>query len=222
MTKDEPLSQRLTTGTTTIGIGCKDGVILASERRATAGSFIASKTAVKVFKVDNNLAITMAGYVGDAQVVIRYLTAEVALYRLRRGNPIPVKSASTLLANILNGTRYYPYLAWMIVGGVDTTGGHIISVDPGGGMLEDKFVSVGSGSTFAYGVLEEGYRADMSVTDGVDLALRGVTAALRRDSASGDGYIVHTITSKSYTELDTDDINKRLKALKIPVPLPAT
>ncbi len=212
--------ERLRTGTTTIGMVARDGVVLATERRATAGTLIANKTAQKLFKIDQNLAITMAGYVGDGQVLARYLKAEVSLYRLRRNAPLGTEGAATLLANILSGNRYYPYLAWMIVGGVDTKGGHIFSVDPGGGSIEDRFVSVGSGSTFAYGLLEEGYTRDISVSDGVDLALRGLTVAMKRDSASGDGYAVHTITAKEYHELSEDVINKRLKALKIPIPPP--
>ncbi len=212
--------ERLRTGTTTIGMVARDGVVLATERRATAGTLIANKTAQKLFKIDQNLAITMAGYVGDGQVLARYLKAEVSLYRLRRNAPLGTEGAATLLANILSGNRYYPYLAWMIVGGVDGKGGHIFSVDPGGGSIEDRFVSVGSGSTFAYGLLEEGYTRDISVSDGVDLALRGLTVAMKRDSASGDGYAVHTITAKEYHELSEDEINKRLKALKIPIPPP--
>ena len=205
-------------GTTTIGIVCKDGVVLATERRATAGNFIANKSTQKLFKIDSNLAVTVAGMVGDAQVVARYLRAEVALYRLRRSAPLSAEGAATLLANILNGNRFYPYYAWLILGGVDAKGGHVFSVDPAGGSIEDRFVSVGSGSTFTYGLLEEGYSPTMTIADGVDLALRGLTAAMKRDSASGDGYIVHTITPKEYREFTDDDILKRLKALKIPPP----
>ncbi len=210
--------QELLKGTTTIGIVCKDGVVLATERRATAGNLIANKTTQKLFKIDANLGVTVAGLVGDAQVLARYLRAEVALYRLRRGGTLSAEGAATLLANILNGNRMFPYYAWMILGGVDGRGGHVFSVDPAGGSIEDRFVSVGSGSTFAYGVLEEGYSRDMTVSDGVDLALRGLTAAMKRDSASGDGYIVHVITSREYKEFGEDEINKRLKALKIPLP----
>ncbi len=216
----EPMPPVTTTGTTTIGLVCKDGVVMASERRATGGNFIASKTAVKVFKLDANLAATMAGYVGDAQVMIRYLKAEISLYRLRRSGPMGVQAASTLLSNLMNGNRYYPYFAWLIVGGVDGSGGHVFSVDAGGGTLEDRFVSVGSGSYVAYGIIEDGYRSDMSMSEGVDLALRALTAAMKRDSASGDGYIVHTISTKEYKELGDDEIAKRLKALRIPVPPP--
>jgi proteasome beta subunit len=210
--------ERLLKGTTTIGLVCKDGVVLATERRATAGSMIANKETQKVFKIDDNIGLTIAGLVGDAQVLARYLKAEVSLYRLRRSAPLSAEGAATLLANILSGNRYYPYYAWLILGGVDARGSHVFSVDPAGGCMEDRFVSVGSGSTFAYGVLEEGYSRDMTTVDGIDLALRGLTVAMKRDSASGDGYLVHVISSKGYRELDEDEINKRLKALKIPLP----
>ncbi|EQD49904.1 Proteasome, alpha and beta subunits, partial [mine drainage metagenome] len=128
------------------------------------------------------------------------------------------EGAATLLANILSGNRYYPYYAWLILGGVDPKGNHVFSVDPAGGCIEDRFVSVGSGSTFTYGLLEENYSRDMSTSDAVDLALRGLTAAMKRDSASGDGYLVHVITPKEYREFSEDEIFKRLKALKIPLP----
>ncbi len=210
--------ERLLTGTTTIGIVCKDGVVLATERRATAGTMIMNKQTTKVFKIDANLGVTIAGMVGDAQVLTRYLKAEVALYRLRRNGQVSAEGAATLLANILSGSRFYPYYAWLILGGVDAKGGHVFSVDPAGGCIEDRFCSIGSGSTFAYGVLEEGYSRDMSTSDGIDLALRGLRVAMSRDSASGDGYLVHVISSKDYRELSDDEINKRLKALKIPLP----
>ena len=179
---------------------------------------IMSKTAQKVFRIDRNLALTIAGWVGDAQAVVRYFSAEVALYRLRRNGLLTVDAAATLLANLLNGNRMFPYLAWLILGGVDAKGGHIYSVDAGGGSMEDRFVSVGSGSVFAYGVLDEAYSRDLTISDGIDVALRGLTAAMKRDSASGDGYVVHTITTKEYREYSEDEINKRLKALKIPIP----
>ncbi|MCI4320386.1 MAG: archaeal proteasome endopeptidase complex subunit beta [Thermoplasmata archaeon] len=214
----QSMEENLLKGTTTIGLVCKDGVVLATERRATAGNMIANKMTQKLFKIDVNLGVTVAGLVGDAQVLTRYLRAEVSLYRLRRNAALTAEGGATLLANILNGNRMFPYYAWLILGGVDGKGGHVFSVDPAGGSIEDKYVSVGSGSPFAYGVLEEGYARDMSVSDGVDLAIRGLTVAMKRDSASGDGYIVHTITPKDYKEFGDDEINKRLKALKIPLP----
>jgi proteasome beta subunit len=211
----ESVSQSLGSGTTTIGLVCKDGVVLATERRATIGYFIANKTAVKLFRIDKNIGATFAGTVGDAQVMIRYLRAEVALYRMRRGAPIHVESAATLTANILNTNRYYPYFAWMIIGGMDSSGGHVFALDAGGGSIEDRFVSIGSGSPFVYGVLEDAWKEAPTVSEGVDLSLRGLTVAMKRDSASGDGYAVAEITPAGYRDLEPEEIQKRLSRLKL-------
>ncbi len=209
------VAQSLDSGTTTIGLVCKDGVVLATERRATMGYFIANKTTVKLFRIDTNIGATFAGTVGDAQVMVRYLQAEVALYRMRKGAPIRVESAATLTANILNTNRYYPYLAWLIVGGIDATGCHVFALDAGGGSIEDRFVSIGSGSPFVYGILEDAWKETPSVFEAVDLSLRGLTAAMKRDSASGDGYAVAEITEAGYRELGSDEIQKRLSRLKL-------
>jgi proteasome beta subunit len=208
-------SQVLSTGTTTIGLVCKEGVVLATERRATMGSFIANKATVKLFRIDQTIGATLAGSLGDAQALIRYMQAEVSLYRLRRGTPARVETAATLTANILNTNRYYPYLAWLIVGGVDPTGGHVFSLDASGGCAEDRFVSVGSGSPFVYGVLEDAWRDTPNLSEGIDLALRGLTSAMKRDSASGDGYAVAEITQERYRELESDEIRKRVGRLKL-------
>lgn len=210
-----PVAQVLNSGTTTIGLVCKGGVVLATERRATMGHFIANKTAVKLFRIDKMIGATLAGSLGDAQALIRYMQAEVALYRLRRGAPARVESAATLTANILNTNRYYPYLAWLIVGGVDSSGGHVFSLDAGGGCIEDRFVSIGSGSPFVYGILEDAWKEAPTVSEGIDLSLRGLTSAMKRDSASGDGYAVAEITQDGYRELESEEIRKRLSRLKL-------
>ncbi len=203
-------------GTTTVGIVCKDGVVLGTERRATlGGGFIANKVAQKLFKIDNQIGMTIAGWVGDAQTLVRYLRAEVNLYRLRRQAPISVEGAATMLANILNGNRMMPYLAWVLLGGIDPKGPHLFSVDPAGGNIEDSFVSVGSGSSIAYGVLEESYEEGMTLSEGADLALRALTVAMKRDSNSGDGYLLATISEKEYHEYTDDEIRKRLSKLKL-------
>ncbi len=209
------MAQVLNSGTTTIGLVCKGGVVLATERRATMGHFIANKTAVKLFRIDKMIGATLAGSLGDAQALIRYMQAEVALYRLRRGAPARVESAATLTANILNTNRYYPYLAWLIVGGVDSSGGHVFSLDAGGGCIEDRFVSIGSGSPFVYGILEDAWKEAPTVSEGIDLSLRGLTSAMKRDSASGDGYAVAEITQDGYRELESEEIRKRLSRLKL-------
>jgi proteasome beta subunit len=204
------------TGTTTIGLVCRDGVVMATERRATMGHFIANKTTVKLFRIDGNIGATLSGSVADGQAMIRQLRAEVALYRMRRGAPLRVEGAATLLANVLNANRFYPYFAWLILGGVDPSGGHLFALDAEGGSIEDKFVSIGSGSPFVYGVFEDSWRETPTTSEGIDLALRGLTAAMKRDSASGDGYDVAEISSAGYREIGSDEIQKRLSRLKLP------
>lgn len=203
------------TGTTTLGLVCKDGVVLASERRATMGTLIAHKTTKKVFKLDDNMGLTTAGLVGDLQLLARYITAEVELYKLKKNGPMTVKAVSTLTANILSGRRYFPYWVQLIIGGVDEEGSHVYSLDMAGGNIPDKYVTSGSGSPYVYGVLEDNYKDGLDVKEGVDLAIRAITAAMKRDAASGDGIDVVTITKKGYSEIGDKDIEKRKSAMKL-------
>jgi proteasome beta subunit len=202
-------------GTTTLGMVCKDGVVLAAERRATMGTLIAHKTTKKIFKLDNNMGLTTAGLVGDLQILARYITAEVELYKLKRNAPMPIKSTATLTSNILSGRRYFPYWVQLIIGGVDSDGNHVYSLDMAGGSLPDDYVTTGSGSPYVYGVLEDHYAAGLDVKTGIDLAIRALSVAIKRDAASGDGIDVVTITKKGYTQLDDREVQKRKNAMKL-------
>jgi proteasome beta subunit len=210
------------TGTTTIGIVNSDGVVLASEHRATMGNFIAHKETQKVFKIDDNLGLTTAGLVGDAQVLARFLKAEVELYKLRRQTPMSVNAAATLMSNILRrggGSQGFFYVG-LIIGGHDVEGGHVYSLDAAGGSIPDHYISVGSGSPYAYGVLEDHFKREMSLTDSIDLAIRALNAAMKRDSASGDGMAIITITKDGYVEVSEEEISKRASRMGIVVPKP--
>ncbi|MEN6443866.1 MAG: archaeal proteasome endopeptidase complex subunit beta [Methanoregula sp.] len=202
-------------GTTTIGLVFDNGVILATEKRATMGSLIASKRAKKVYQVADRIGMTTAGGVGDAQQLARILTVECNLYQIRRSRPITVGAASTLLSNYLNQNRYFPYYVQLLVGGVDEKGPSLYSVDAmGGATREDDIVSTGSGSPMAYGVLEDRYHADMTQDEAIDLAVRSLKSAMKRDSASGEGIQVVVITKYNYTILGEDILKKYLP--KIP------
>ena len=207
--------QAIETGTTTLGLVCREGVVLAADRRATAGTMIAHKRTKKVYRIDDNLGLTTAGLVGDLQLLARYITAEVELYKLKRNTPMPVEAAATLTANILAGRRFFPYYVQLVIGGVDRKGSHVYSLDLAGGSLPDKYVSTGSGSPYVYGVLEDHYREDIGISDGVDLAIRAVSAAMRRDAASGEGIDVATITNEGFVEFQDKDVEKRKAAMKI-------
>jgi len=196
-------------GTTTIGIVCKNGVALATDTRATMGFFVAHKKAKKVYKIDENLAMTIAGTVADAQAVVEILKANVHLYSLEKGRSIPVKAAARLVANLLFSNRYYPLSLQAIVAGVDETGPHIYALDPFGSVIEEKCVSTGSGSPIAYGLLETGYKEDISIEDGVNLIVKAIQSSMKRDSASGDSFDVAVITNEGYREL-SDEEKKRI------------
>ena len=208
-------AKELKEGTTTLGLTCKDGVVIATEHRATMGTLIAHKKTQKLFKIDDNIGLTVAGLVGDAQILARYLRAEAELYRLKRGTQMPVKSAATMLSNILNGRRYFPYWVQLVVAGVDTEGYHVYSLDAAGGSIPDDYVTTGSGSPYVYGVLEDHYQEGLKVEDGIDLAIRSLTAAMKRDSASGNGISVASITEKEFKELDDKEVQKRLEKMKL-------
>jgi len=202
-------------GTTTIGMVCKDGVVMATEMRATMGTLIAHKTTQKLFKIDDNLGLAVAGVVGDAQSLARYITAEVQLYKLKRGQLMTVKSAATLTSNILSGSRFYPYWVGLILGGVDRDGGHVYALDMVGGAIPDEYVTTGSGSPYVYGVLEDHYEKGLAVTDGIDLAARSLSAAMKRDSASGDGMTIAAITSEGISFVEEKEIHKRMAKMKL-------
>ena len=199
----------LKTGTTTIGLKCKDGVIMASERRATMGHIIAHSNVQKVYKIADNIGMTIAGLVGDAQLMVRYAQSEVALYSMKRGEPMSVKAASTLVANIIRQGFY----VGLIVGGYDKTGGHVFSIDGAGGHIEDNYMSVGSGSSFAMGVIEEKYKEGMTREEGIDLAIAALNSSIRRDSASGDGMLISFIGPDGFESMPEEAIRTRAAEL---------
>jgi proteasome beta subunit len=198
-------------GTTTIGLVFLDGVILATEKRATMGFMIASKKAKKVYQVADRIGMTTAGGVGDAQQIARILTVECSLYQIRRGRPITVGAAATLLSNYLNQNRYFPYYVQLLVGGVDEHGPSVYSVDAlGGSTKEEEIVSTGSGSPMAYGVLEDRFKTGLKEDEAIDLTIRGLIAAMKRDAGSGEGIHVVVITKDKYQELGEDKLKQYL------------
>jgi len=201
-------------GTTTVGITCKDGIVFATERRASMGNLIAHKVAEKIFKIDDHIAATIAGSVSDAQSLMKYISAEVALYKMRNGERISIESAAALSSNILHSSRFYPFFVQTLIGGVDETGAKIYSMDPTGGMIEDKFISTGSGSPFAYGVLEDRYSEDIYIDEGVEIAIRAIKSAMERDTYSGNGILVATVTEEDgFRMLSEEEVAKKLSEI---------
>jgi len=192
-------------GTTTIGVVCRDGIIVASDTRVTMGTFVAHKKGKKVYKIDDHLAMTISGSVADAQRTVEILKVNAQLYKLSNKRPMPVNSAARLIANLFFSARLAPMIARVLVGGVDSTGPHVFSLDPFGSLTEEKCVATGSGSPIAYGVLEDKYKEDMTINNLLSVVVRAVDSAMKRDSASGDSFDVAVIDSKGYRELSIDE-----------------
>ncbi len=205
------------TGTTTMGIVCKDGIVLAADKRATSGYLIAWKKFDKIVPITENIATTVAGTVSDVQLLTKYLKAELKLKDIRTGRETTVKEAANLLANfVYNNIRRYsiiPGISHFVIGGKDSSGFHLYDLSPDGSIVEvDDYISSGSGSVMAFGVLETLYKKGMSVDDGVKLAIKAVQAAIQRDIASGNGIDVVTITKDGMKKVFTKEIEPRLEA----------
>lgn len=199
-------------GTTTVGVVCEDGVILGTDTRATMGNFVASKHAKKVYKITDNLAMTIAGGVAVAQRVVEILKVNSRLYELEKNRPIPVLSAARLVSNLLFSYREVgmPLPMQALIGGYDSTGPHVVNLDPYGSMLEEKMVSTGSGSPYAYGVLEAMYKEDSTVEEMLPIVVKAVDSAMKRDVASGDGFDVAVIDADGFKELSLEEKNSIL------------
>ena len=210
------MEEQLKTGTTTLGIMCKDGIVLAADRRATAGYLVAAKKVEKVLKITDDIAVTIAGTVSDIQLVVKLIKAELKLKELKTGKINTVKEASNLLSGIVyHNIRKFsliPGISHFIIGGVDKLGFHMYDLSPDGSIMEvDDYVSSGSGSTFVYGVLEGDYKEEINVKEGIDLALKGINASIKRDIASGNGIIIYTITEKGVKKVLEKEIDANIE-----------
>ena len=204
------------TGTTTVGLVCKDGIILAADKRATAGYLIANKKFDKIISISENMAVTVAGTVSDVQLLAKYIKAELKLKQYRTNRENTVKEAANLLAMLVyNNIRKFsliPGISHIVLGGKDDSGFYLYDLSPDGSIAEiDDFVSSGSGSVMAYGVLETLYTKNMSVEEGVKLAAKSVNAALQRDIASGNGIDVVAITKDGVKKVMSKEINTRIE-----------
>jgi len=175
--------------TTIVGLRTRYGVILGSDRRASKGFFIGSKITQKITRIDDTLAVAVAGQLSDAEHIIKVAKGERKLIELRRGFPLTVKESSRLIANLAySGLKnYQPYFVELIVAGVDSEGGHVYVADMSGAITSEDFAASGSGAPVAYGVLENLYQREMTNEQAKQIAERAVSAAMERDPGSGNG-----------------------------------
>jgi proteasome beta subunit len=198
------VEEKILHGTTTVGIKAKDGVVLCADMRASAGYFIANNNTMKIQKIDDHAGMTMAGGVADAQNITDILRYHANLHRIQKNEPIPIRSLTRLASLIFHQNRGYPFIADILVGGYDKTGPALYNIDMFGSVEEKTYVTTGSGSPVAYGLLEEEYRDDLSVEDAKVVALRAVKAAITRNIGTGDGINVAIIDKDGFRLLSKE------------------
>ncbi len=214
MEKSEPKITK--TGTTTIGIVCKDGIVMAADKRATAGgSFITHKAVDKIFLFTENSALTTAGNVSDIQFVLKMARSELKLKQLRTKTEPTIKEISSLFAmiNYENIRKFSTLLgiSAFLIGGVDKKGSWLFEIPPDGCMLEHKdYTADGSGSPMALGLLEDVYTPEITTKDGIRLAVRAITAAMHRDAASGSGIDVVVIDKNGAKKVLSEEVKEVL------------
>ncbi len=204
---------QLTKGTTTVGILADKGVVLAADRRAVMGNLIAGKRVKKIFRVHDYIGVTTAGSVADAQKIVDLMRAEARLYELRHNRMISARALANMISHVLHSSlkAFRPYLVQLIVGGFNGDDPALYNLDPSGSIIEEDYTATGSGSPTAYGVLEAEYEEGMSLDDAIEVAARAVKSALERDTGTGEGVTVVTITrEEGYRELPEEEVEKLL------------
>ncbi len=201
------VEEKILHGTTTVGIKTKDCVILCADMRASAGYFIANNNTMKIQKIDLHAGLTLAGGVADAQNIVDILRYHSNLHRVEKQSSIPMNSLARLCSLIFHQNRGYPFMADILLGGYDANGPALFNVDMFGSVEEKLFVTTGSGSPVAYGLLEEEYREDLTVEEAKKIALRAVKTAIVRNIGTGDGINI-AIMDKDGFRLLTDEQKK--------------
>ena len=201
-------------GTTILGIVCKDGVVMGADRQVTAGNIVMSKTERKVFPVNDYLIIGGTGMMADIHRVPKYLSAELKLKELRSKSRPTVKQAGSLLANMnYSGIRQpsmIPQQAGFLLGGFNEDGtAELYTIEPAGSAykVEDYDANFGSGMPYVLGLLERQYKKDMTVEEGVELALEAIKSSTQRDVGSGYGVDIFTITKEGIKKVVEKEIN---------------
>lgn len=197
---------------TVVGLKYNGGLALASDSRATARYLVRSKKVQKIFKIQDNIGVAVSGLTGDAQRLVDMMISESNLYKIREEKSIPPKSLARLTANIFHSQRMFPYIASLILVGVGEEGPKLYFLDPAGGQLEEeRFASAGTGSSVAYGVLEQNYEEDMNSKDALKLAAQSIQQAIERDAATGDSVVVAKVNGEGFEEVSEDKVKKFLK-----------
>ena len=196
---DSPQAQevRITMpGAVCIGIKCKDGIVLANERRSIWGYTVLSKNVKKIFRINEKIGFSLAGLIGDMQMLVKIMKANANIYELDKGFPMSVKALTKFLANFLYQRKMAPLYTQVIVGGIGDDGPELYTLDPIGSLIPDDFAAAGSSTTLAISILEAEYTPEITVEEAKALAEKAVVNSIKRDATTGDMLDVLIITEE--------------------------
>jgi proteasome beta subunit len=186
-------------GATAVGISYDGGIILAAEKRVSYGNFVVNKNTKKIFPVTEFVGAACAGMIADMQVLVRQVSALAKIRRLEIRRNVATNSIAKLMSVIMFERRFFPLLTQVVVGGVEYRP-QIFTLDPLGSVLPDDYAAVGSGAEMALGVMDAEYSRDMSEEKARNLVIKAIKSSILRDSSSGDGIDILTITKNNLRE----------------------
>jgi proteasome beta subunit len=186
-------------GATAVGISFDNGVVLASEKRVSYGNFVVNKNTKKTFPVTDQVGAACAGMIADMQILVRQVGALAKIRKLETRRNVPPNSIAKMMSVIMFERRFFPLLTQVIVGGLDNKP-QIYTLDPLGSVLPDDYAAVGSGAEMALGVMDGEYRANMTEQGAKELAVKAIKSSIQRDSASGDGIDILSVTQNRQQE----------------------
>jgi proteasome beta subunit len=212
--------------TTCVALRYGDGVVMAGDRRATAGNLISHRAMEKVVEADRHSGVAIAGAAGAAMEMIRLFQLQLEHYEKVEGTALSLEGKANQLAMMVRGNLQAAMMGMVVVpifGGYDLRRecGRLWDYDATGGRYEERdYVATGSGSLHAGTVIKVGFRDDLGRDDAVDLACRALWEAADADSATGgpDALrgiypVVATIDADGWARLDDDDLAARYERI---------
>ena len=207
------MKEDLKTGTTTIGLICKDGIVLAADKRASAGYLVAEKKMDKILPITDDIAVTTAGTVSDIQFVLKLAKAELELKRIKTKKIPTVLESANLFASICyqNIRKFSPIvgISHFLLAGKDTNGFSLYDITPDGTVAGEKNFSTSGayGSIIGLGLLDNEWKPNMSIEKGKKLALKVIRTAIKRDATVGEGINYIIIDKKGVNEIKDEKVN---------------
>ncbi|MCK4962639.1 MAG: hypothetical protein KAS19_09135 [Anaerolineales bacterium] len=190
----------LPTGATIVGIKCSDGAVVATDSLISWGTMVLTDKGVKAFKLTDTIVLASAGLTSDYQMLVNRLQAQIKLYELNQKRKISVKVLSKMVANTLYSRRMMPLYVQTVIVGLDADGPALYTLDMGGSLIPDEYTAAGTGVRTAYGVLENDFKAGLTVKEAEVIAIRAVKAGIARDVQSGGPIQVMIVTKDGVSE----------------------